>query len=320
MSSYSLRLIYILCLELLSPPPSSKTMNSSFSVSSVKSEKKDAAKPTDGHIEPRGKTRSATPVRSNRNTDAMIALSSVRKLLANSRLMLEGLELAEDALAAQRPKIIDLCSPPQDGKSDIKTEKNLSDPENVDTAPDETAATSLKRESGSPLAETTTPEEKAKLPKKFDTASDETGATTLQQESGSPSAETTTPEEKAKLPSLFDTSPIDVARLMFESATAEESVSRTFSGIKEHLESNLEIIRKAAEERETLMVLLQDKTTENAMLSSLMIELSDKQALMSEQMEREYEVMNMELEKKREMVHMYEKMYARVIDKKNHCV
>jgi hypothetical protein len=37
-------------------------------------------------------------------------------------------------------------------------------------------------------------------------------------------------------------------------------------------------------------------------------------------MEREYEVMNMELEKKREMVHMYEKMYARVIDKKNHCV
>jgi hypothetical protein len=280
-------------------------MNTSSSVSSVKSEKKDAAKPTDGHIEPRGKTRAATPVRSNRNRDAMIALSSVRKLLANSRLMLEGLNLAEDALAAQRPKIIDLCSPPQDGKSDIKPEKT-----------DETAATSLKRESGSPLAEITTPEEKAKLPKKFDTAPDETGATTLQQESGSPSAETTTPDEKAKLPSLFDTSPIDGTRLMFESATAEESVSRAFSGIKEHLESNLEIIRKAAEERETLMVLLQDKTTENAMLSSLMIELSDKQALMSEQLEREYEVMNKELEKKREMV----RMYARVIDKKNHSV
>jgi hypothetical protein len=36
-----------------------------------------------------------------------------------------------------------------------------------------------------------------------------------------------------------------------------------------------------------------------------MIELSDKQALMSEQLEREYEVMNKELEKQREMVHMY---------------
>ena len=292
----------------VSSSPSSKTMNSSLSVSSVKSEKKDAAKPTDGRIELRGKSRASTPVRSNRNRDAMIALSSVRKLLANSRLMLEGLALAEDALAAQRPEIIDLCSSPQDGK--------YSDSEKVDTAPDETAATTLKRETGSPLTETTTPEEKAKLPKKFDTAPGETGATTLQWESGSPSAQTTTPEDKAKLPSLFDTSPIDGTRLMFESATAEESVSRAFSGIKEHLESNLEIIRKAVEERETLMVLLQDKTTENAMLSSLMIELSDKQALMSEQLERDYEVMNKELEKKREMV----RMYARVIDKKNHSV
>ena len=257
-------------------------MNSSFCVSSVKSEKKDAAKPTDGHIEPRGKTRAATPVRSNRNRDAMIAPSSVRKHLANSRLMLEGLELAEDALAAHRPEFIDLCASPLDGKSDIKLEKKLSDSEKVDTAPDATAATTNK--------------------------------------SGSPLAENTTPEEKAKMPSLFDTSPIDGKRLMFESAPAEESVSRTFSGIKDHLENNLEIIRKAAEERETLMVLLQDKTTENAMLSSLMIELSDKQALMSEQLEREYEVMNKELEKKREMVRIYEKMYARVIVKKNHYV
>ncbi len=39
--------------------------------------------------------------------------------------------------------------------------------------------------------------------------------------------------------------------------------------------------------------------------NQLMIELSDKQALMSEQLEREYEVMNKELEKQREMVHMY---------------
>jgi hypothetical protein len=254
-------------------------VTSEHRVSSVKSEEKGAAKPTDCHIEPKRKTRATTPVRSNRDRDAMIALSSVRKILAHSRSMLEGLELAEGVLAAQRPEIIDLCSSPQDRASVIKLEEKLSDSEKVVTDPDQAAATTLKRESVSPLAEITTP------------------------------------DEKAKLPSLFDASPIHGTRLMFESATAEENVSRTFNGLKEQLENNLEIIRKAAKEREMLMVLLQDKTNENAMLSSLMIELSDKQALMSEQLEREYELMNKELENTRNLKREMLNMYARLMDK-----
>ncbi len=47
-------------------------------------------------------------------------LSSVRKLLVNSRLMIKSLENAEDLLAALQPEIIDLCLSPQDGEQPEK--------------------------------------------------------------------------------------------------------------------------------------------------------------------------------------------------------
>jgi hypothetical protein len=56
---------------------------------------------------------------------------------------------------------------------------------------------------------------------------------------------------------------------------------RTFIELRQRIEDNIEIVRKAAEERDTLMTLYQDKTTENASLSIHLIELSEKQALMS---------------------------------------
>jgi hypothetical protein len=83
----------------------------------------------------------------------------------------------------------------------------------------------------------------------------------------------------------------------------------TFVAIQQRMKDNTEIIRKVAKDRETLMLLIQDKTRENAMLSSLMIELSDKQALKSEELARKYASMTKELEKarnmKREIVRMH---------------
>jgi hypothetical protein len=87
----------------------------------------------------------------------------------------------------------------------------------------------------------------------------------------------------------------------------------TFTEIKEQQGNNLEIIRKAAEERATLMVLIQDKTTENAMLSSLIIKLSEKQDLMWEELEREYALMNEKVENARTMKREMVRMYARVM-------
>jgi hypothetical protein len=87
--------------------------------------------------------------------------------------------------------------------------------------------------------------------------------------------------------------------------------------VQQRMENNIEIIRKAAQERETLMVLIQDKTAENATLISLMIELSDKQALLVEELARKYTSMNKELENartlKREIVHMH----ARIMGEEN---
>jgi hypothetical protein len=203
--------------------------------SSVKPEKKEdvmvqkgapVAKPTDD-IEPRVTIRATTPVQSKSQgtistlTQNTTMLSSIKELLANSRLMLESLEHTEGVLAALQPEVIDLCTSPQDGTF-----------------------------------------------------------------------------ETSKLPT--DTSPINGTQL-------------TFTEIKEQQGNNLEIIRKAAEERATLMVLIQDKTTENAMLSSLIIKLSEKQDLMWEELEREYALMNEKVENARTMKREMVRMYARVM-------
>jgi hypothetical protein len=77
------------------------------------------------------------------------------------------------------------------------------------------------------------------------------------------------------------------------------------------------VIRKVAKERETLMELIQGKTRENDMLSSLMIELSDKQALKSEELAWEYASMTKELEKARNMKREMVRMYARIMGEVN---
>jgi hypothetical protein len=82
--------------------------------------------------------------------------------------------------------------------------------------------------------------------------------------------------------------------------------------IKQRMENNVKLICQTSKERETLMVLIQEKTMENAELISLMIEISDKQALMSDELEGE-DARKMSKEarnKKREMV----RMYARVLE------
>ena len=83
------------------------------------------------------------------------------------------------------------------------------------------------------------------------------------------------------------------------------------------MENNIEIIRKAAQQREMLMVLIQDKTTENATLISLMIELSDKQALLVEELARKYTSMNKELENDRILKRDIVRMHARIMGKEN---
>ena len=167
-------------------------------------------------------------------------LSSVRKLLLNSRLMLESLENTEELLAAIQPEIFDLCLSPQEG------------PENVAATPKMVA---------SPFAETTS-----------------------------------TPDDKARLSNSFHASPMNGTQLMFETAVTEECTTtaslQTLRGIEtemirrqQRMENNFNIIRQAADERDTLMELIQEKTMENAKLISLMIEISDRQALMSEELE-----------------------------------
>ena len=118
------------------------------------------------------------------------------------------------------------------------------------------------------------------------------------------------PDQEARSRGSFDTSPIDMTQFTIVSA-------RSFVEIQQRIKDNTEIIRKVAKERETLMVLIQDKTRENAMLSSLMIDLSDKQTLKSEELARKYASMTKELEKainmKREMV----RMHARIMGEDN---
>ena len=59
-------------------------------------------------------------------------LSSVRKLLLNSRLMLESLENTEELLAAIQPEIFDLCLSPQEGPENVAaTPKMAASPHRV---------------------------------------------------------------------------------------------------------------------------------------------------------------------------------------------
>jgi hypothetical protein len=118
------------------------------------------------------------------------------------------------------------------------------------------------------------------------------------------------PDKEARFRGSFDTSSIDTTQFAIVS-------TRTFVEIQQRMKNNTDIIRKAAKERETLMALIQGKTRENAMLSSLMIELSDKQTLRSEELAREYASMNKELEKARNMKREMVRMYARIMGEDN---
>ena len=200
-------------------------------------------------------------------------LSSVRKLLLNSRLMLESLENTEELFAAIQPEIFDLCLSPQEG------------PENVAATP---------KMAASPFAETTS-----------------------------------TPDDKVMLPSSFYTSPMNGTQLMFETAMTEECTTtaslQTLRGIEtemirrqQRMENNVNIIRQTADERDTLMVLIQEKTTENAKLISLMIEISDRQALMSEESEGEdaRKMSKQARNMKRGMV----RMHARVLEMESQAI
>ncbi len=76
--------------------------------------------------------------------------------------------------------------------------------------------------------------------------------------------------------------------------------------MKQRMDNNLKIICQTAEERETLMVMIQEKTTQNDELMSLMIEMSDRQELMSEDLEEGYTSMSDEARTmKREIVGMH---------------
>lgn len=200
-------------------------------------------------------------------------LSSVRKLLLNSRLMLESLENTEELFAAIQPEIFDLCLSPQEG------------PENVAATP---------KMAASPFAETTS-----------------------------------TPDDKVMLPSSFYASPMNGTQLMFETAMTEECTTtaslQTLRGIEtemirrqQRMENNVNIIRQTADERDTLMVLIQEKTTENAKLISLMIEISDRQALMSEESEGEdaRKMSKQARNMKRGMV----RMHARVLEMESQAI
>jgi hypothetical protein len=143
-------------------------------------------------------------------------------------------------------------------------------------------------------------------------------------------AETTsTPDDKVMLPSSFYTSPMNGTQLMFETAMTEECTTtaslQTLRGIEtemirrqQRMENNVNIIRQTADERDTLMVLIQEKTTENAKLISLMIEISDRQALMSEESEGEdaRKMSKQARNMKRGMV----RMHARVLEMESQAI
>ena len=233
---------------------------------------------------------------------------------------------------------IEECSSPRDGTCALKQKDKMdSNIRNAVSANDATAAATPDN-AVSPLAEAATPDENAKLPSsdKLPEAAATTPVSPMA-EKGSvvtelpdvsafkirpdnlvcapPGAETdgsraAAPEQEARFRGSFDTSPIDMTQFTIVSAV-------TFVEIHQRMKDNTEVIRKVAKERETLMELIQGKTRENDMLSSLMIELSDKQALKSEELAWEYASMNKELEKARNMKREMVRMYARIMGEVN---
>jgi len=188
-------------------------------------------------------------------------LSSVRKLLLNSRLMLDSLENSGELFASIQPEIIDLCLSPQEGEKVAATPKMAA----------------------SPFVETTS-----------------------------------TSDDEARLSNSFHASPMNGTHLMSETATTQECITtaslQTLRDVvtemtrrETRMKNNVNIIRQTAEERDTLMVLIQEKTMENAELLSLMIEISDWQALMSEEFEGEdaRKISKEARKMKRVMVHMH---------------
>jgi hypothetical protein len=209
-----------------------------------KPEKNEDIKPA--RSESKGKLRSTTSGLSYPTSDTMIVLSSVKELLANSRLMLERLELAEDELATNQPETLELCHSHQQRTSAIKQEKKTSEAGMVTTVTDSSVATAKK----------------AAFP-----------ATNISNE---------------KVASF----PINVAQLMPETAINSECVPL----IKKRMENNLVVIYTAAKERDALVTLIREKTTENTMLSTFLLNLSEKQVSTSKQLEIELESNNKELE------------------------
>ena len=224
------------------------------------------------------------------------------------------------------------CSSPRD---DALKQKDTTASNSRDAVPaNDSTAAATPDNAVSPLAEAATPDENAKLPSsEINQTQLPEGAATIPVSSmaakavsafkirpdnlgcAPPRTETdgsraAAPDQEARSRGSFDTSPIDMTQFTIVSA-------RTFVEIQQRIKDNTEIIRKVAKERETLMVLIQDKTRENAMLSSLMIDLSDKQTLKSEELARKYASMTKKLEKainmKREMV----RMHARIMGEDN---
>jgi hypothetical protein len=173
-------------------------------------------------------------------------LSSIKELLVNSRSMLESLENTEVLLAALQPEVIDLCPSPQDAPKQMREI-----PSDI-TATEEAAAATTEK-AVSPLVGTVTLKEKTRLPS-----------------SSSLIKETESMAEECVFIASFQTSR-DAVTKMIE--------------MRQRFEKNLECIRQAAEEREKLMALIQEKDTENDELMSLMIEMFEREASMSEQME-----------------------------------
>ena len=233
---------------------------------------------------------------------------------------------AVDEGSSSLPHIKECSSPHDDAlKQKDKTASNI---RNAVPANDATAAATPDN-AVSPLAEAATPDENAKLPSlEINRTQLPEGAATIPVSPmaakavsankirpdnlgcAPPRTETdgsraAAPDQEARSRGSFDTSPI-VTQFTIVSA-------RTFVEIQQHIQDNTEIIRKVAKERETLMVLIQDKTRENAMLSSLMID----QTLKSEELARKYASMTKELEKARNMKREMVRMHARIMGEDN---
>ena len=109
----------------------------------------------------------------------------------------------------------------------------------------------------------------------------------------SPMVKINTPDENACSSSSFGTSPT-ATRLMFwgdnstrecnatASLQASKDIAKEMIKIKQLMHCNLEIIEWTAEHSEMLLALIQEKTEENHELLSLMIEISDRQAIIAE--------------------------------------